>query len=97
MLLIWEEDALADMLHIRRHIAKDNPSAARRVAQAIQQTVGQLTDFPESGRPGRVADTRELVISHTPYVAAYCVSGETVMILRVLHGAQKWPDHLGSS
>lgn len=56
--------------------------------------VRRLHDFPESGRPGRVAGTRELVITETPYVAAYHVSGETVRILRVLHGAQQWPDDL---
>ena len=45
-------------------------------------------------RPGRVAGTRELVITGTPYVAAYAVTAETIRILRVLHGAQRWPDEL---
>ena len=48
----------------------------------------------QSGRPGRVAGTRELVVTGTPYVAAYQVTRETVRILRVLHGAQQWPDDL---
>lgn len=92
MQIIWEEDALADLQHIRGYIAKDNPVAARQVAANIQRAVGRLADYPESGRPGRVAETRELVVSDTPYIAAYQVSGDAVLILRVLHGARKWPE-----
>jgi toxin ParE1/3/4 len=46
------------------------------------------------GRPGRIDGTRELVINSTPYIAAYRIEGETVRILRVLHGAQQWPDEM---
>ncbi|WP_404977798.1 type II toxin-antitoxin system RelE/ParE family toxin [Ancylobacter sp. 3268] len=38
--------------------------------------------------------TRELVISCTPYVAAYVVTETAVRIVRVLHGAQRWPETL---
>jgi len=41
-----------------------------------------------------VLGTRELVISRTPYIAAYCITGDTVRILRVLQGAQQWPDEM---
>jgi plasmid stabilization system protein ParE len=51
-----------------------------------------LIETPEIGRPGRIEGTRELVIQRTPYIAAYRIDGETVRILRVLHGAQEWPD-----
>ncbi len=46
------------------------------------------------GRLGRIDGTRELVISGTPYIAAYRIVGETVRILRILHGAQLWPDEI---
>ena len=48
----------------------------------------------ECGRVGRVAGTRELVINGTHYVAAYAMTETTVRILRVLHGAQGWPEYL---
>jgi toxin ParE1/3/4 len=35
-----------------------------------------------------------LVVSDTPYIAAYRIVGDTVRILRVLHGAQQWPETL---
>jgi addiction module toxin, RelE/StbE family len=56
--------------------------------------VQQLIRHPESGRIGRVDGTRELVIDRTPYIAAYRIAGDTVRILRVLHGAQQWPNAL---
>ena len=96
MQIIWEEDALRDLRHIRRHIAKDNPVAARNVAGRIRESVSLLAEHPEIGRAGRVADTRELVVSDTPYIAAYQVAGDAVLILRVLHGAQQWPAQFGA-
>jgi plasmid stabilization system protein ParE len=50
-----------------------------------------LTDYPEIGRAGRKADTRELVLSGLPYIAIYRLREQTVEVLRILHGAQKWP------
>ena len=44
------------------------------------------------GRPGRIAGTRELVVPGTPYLIAYAVLEEQVVVLAVLHGAQRWPD-----
>jgi toxin ParE1/3/4 len=60
----------------------------------IQSHVEMLDKFPQLGRPGRIEDTRELVIPHTPYIATYRISSTTVRILRVLHGAQQWPNDI---
>jgi toxin ParE1/3/4 len=64
------------------------------VDDQIVAAVRRLLDFPESGRPGRVAGTRELVVPHTPFIAAYAVTADRVRILRILHGAQVWPDDI---
>jgi plasmid stabilization system protein ParE len=45
-----------------------------------------------SGRPGRVPGTRELVISDTPFIAAYAIEKARIVILAVYHGAQQWPE-----
>ena len=94
MKLVWSAFALADRDGIFTHIEADNPRAAIAVDERIATAARRLVDFPESGRPGRVAGTRELFITGTPYVAAYAVTAETIRILRVLHGAQRWPDEL---
>jgi toxin ParE1/3/4 len=55
--------------------------------------VNELPTRPQSGRPGRVSGTRELVVTRTPYVVPYRVQGRNIEILRVYHGARKWPEH----
>lgn len=94
MKLVWSAFALADRDGIFTYIEADSPRAAIAVDERIASAARRLVDFPESGRPGRVVGTRELVITGTPYVAAYAVTAETIRILRVLHGAQRWPDEL---
>jgi toxin ParE1/3/4 len=64
----------------------------QRVAQRILQAVELLAEQPGMGRVGRVPDTREFVITGTPYIAAYQVLEDTLVILRVLHGARQWPE-----
>ena len=64
------------------------------MGDAIDFSVGQLADHPRLGRPGRVRGTRELVVAGTPYVIAYRIEADAVVILRLLHGKQKWPADL---
>ena len=40
----------------------------------------------------RVEGTRELVVPRTPYIVAYTVIGDEVMILSIIHSARRWPD-----
>lgn len=97
MKLTWSAFALSDRDRVFTYIELENPSAAILVDERIVAAVHQLVDFPASGRVGRIAGTRELVINGTPYVAAYAISETVVRILRVLHGAQQWPDTLPTS
>jgi len=92
--LTWSAFALSDRDGIFDYIEAHNPAAAIVVDERIVAAARRLRNFPESGRPGRVTGTRELVVTGTPYIAAYQVTDEAVRILRVLHGAQQWPDDL---
>jgi plasmid stabilization system protein ParE len=58
----------------------------------IVNGVQQLAAFPMSGRAGRVSGTRELVISNTPFIAAYAIDKADIVVLAIYHGAQHWPE-----
>jgi toxin ParE1/3/4 len=92
--LVWALSALEDRRAIYDHIDAGDPRAAVLVDERIVAAVQRLVDYPESGRPGRVDGTRELVIACTPYIAPYRVVDEVVRILRVIHGAHIWPDEM---
>jgi toxin ParE1/3/4 len=89
----WSQEALDDLRSLVEFIAIENPSAGVdmgfRIVEAIETL---LPDHPHIGRPGRVNGTRELVISGTPFVVPYRVKADTLQILRVYHGARRWPE-----
>jgi addiction module RelE/StbE family toxin len=93
--LEWSVYAQADRDAIFDYIEADSPQAAVAVDDRIREQIETLARFPRSGRPGRIERTRELVISRTPYIVAYRIQEEdTVRILRVLHGARRWPEDM---
>ncbi|MFD1104388.1 type II toxin-antitoxin system RelE/ParE family toxin [Sphingobium olei] len=94
MKLAWSQRAASDRLAIFLWIAEEDPRGAASVDERIEQAARRLIDFPDSGRPGRVEGTRELVVARTPYIAPYKVEGDTVRILRVIHGARMFPHDL---
>jgi len=93
MIVVWSPAAIADLAQLRAYIAEDDPTAAQRVALHIAYNVETLLPAnPRIGRPGRVPGTRELVIPKTPFIVPYRIIGGTVEVLRVYHGARRWPE-----
>jgi toxin ParE1/3/4 len=90
---VWSPEAIDDLVALRDSIEQDNPAAAQRVVLRIIENVETLLpNNPEMGRPGRVPRTRELVIPRTPFIIPYRLVGDTLQILRIYHGARRWPD-----
>jgi len=92
MRLVWTARALRDLASARDYIAVDSPSAARRQVELIFKAAEILTRFPETGRPGRIVGTRELIVGRTPYIIPYRLGDGVVELLGVQHGRQRWPD-----
>lgn len=87
--IVWSRAASTDLVAIDDHIAKRDPIAALDMVEAIDSAVDRLSQFPRSGRPGRVAETRELVVA--PFMVAYQIRRNHIDILRVIHGSRRWP------
>ena len=87
----WSARAIQDGNKIREYIADDSPRAAIEMDERIWSAAMSLKEFPDKGRPGRVKGTRESVVQGTPYLLAYRVQGEIIRIVRIMHGAQRWP------
>jgi toxin ParE1/3/4 len=91
MRLRWTTPATQDLYNIIRHIQRDNPDAAAKVADTLYQDCSKLLDFPRQGRRGRIEGTRELVFPGLPYIAVYRIQDQNLEIVRIYHGAQDWP------
>lgn len=89
----WTRTALANLVAIVTYIEKDSPQRAKSFALEIRAKTNLLSNFPDAGRPGRVAGTREIII-HANYIVAYRARTGTVEILRVQHVARRWPHRL---
>lgn len=94
MTIVWSPRAIEHLAHLRAYISRDNPKAANRIASALLEAVERLAELPSLGRPGRVADNRELVVPGTPYVIPYRLRGDRLEVIAVFHGRQKWPKRL---
>ena len=87
----WTANASNDLAGIVNYIRKDNPEAARRVAQTIFDGASELRTFPSRGRLGMVEGTRELVFAPWPYIAVYEIFENQVQVLRIRHASRDWP------
>jgi len=91
MKLIWGPRAKRDLRELVAYIAEDSIQAAELIATRILKAAELLAKMPRVGRIGRVPGTCERVVGRTPYILAYQIISGRVRILRVFHGARKWP------
>ena len=87
MIVKWLLRALNDLAAITTYIERDNPDAARHLAQSIREQTKQLAAFPFMGRASEKPDVRELVV-HKNYLVSYRIQRDTIEILQVWHAAQ---------
>ena len=95
MKIVWSPRAHRNLDEIFTYILAENPAAALQILDAIEDRVLQLSRHPDLGRPGRVVETRELVVTDTPYVVAYRPRARPrqIDILAVIHGVRLWPEN----
>ena len=92
MKIIWSPLAIDKTTEIAEYIAQDNPSAARKWAEALFDKVQLLKSSPKSGRV--VPETnrtfiRELIYGN--YRVIYRIEKKQISILTVRHSKQILP------
>jgi toxin ParE1/3/4 len=90
MRVVWSPEAEQDRDEVWDYIAADSAAAAARMDELFSDAAAQLVDFPELGRPGKIAGTRELT-PHENYRLVYEFSDDTVWMLAPVHTARLWP------
>lgn len=88
----WQRRAKEDLAAIAAHIAQRNTESARRCVARIRMRVGQLQEFPESGRivpEYHRNDIRELIVLRWRVI--HRVSADVVDVLAVYDAARQLP------
>jgi len=92
MRIEWTADALADFEHISTWIENERTLAlAKRICRRVCDAVQTPGRQPSTGRTGRAAGTRELVVTGTPWIAVYRVKSDVIHVLRILHVLRTGP------
>lgn len=81
--------ALANIDRIFRTIARDNPSAAERVVDRIEDLIRQLADAPHMAEAADIPGIRRLPAGRFPYLIFYEVAADEIIIHHVRHGARR--------
>jgi toxin ParE1/3/4 len=93
MKLFWTETARHDLLTIRRYIAADNPTAAKRWVERLRERARNALHAPLAGRKVPEFsrdDIRELI--EGKYRIVYQVLTDRLVVLTVFEGHRLFPE-----
>lgn len=94
--VLWTEQARADLAAIRAFISQDSPHYASVIVSRLIAATDRLVPFPESGRAVPEFDdplVREVV--HRPYRVVYRLVGvDELHVLTVHHASRTFPTEL---
>ena len=92
MFIKWLTPARQDIAALVEWYTHNAPEHLASVAQRIWDASLSLQTLPIRGRAGFVEGTRELLIPQSPYMLVYVIQGSEVVIVRLLHQHQRWPE-----
>ena len=87
MRLEWKPRAVSDLEQILTYIAKENPSAASRVAERITATVDFIKVMPRAGRYQPRSGSFIRVVTRLPFLIVYSLNeaDDLIEIIAVFH------------
>ena len=95
MLILWSLHARQDLLEILAYFTSlEDVETGKSIVSRIILSVDRLAEYPLSGRQGRIAGTREILVRTLPYLLVYRNSPQSVEIARVFHTSKLFPESL---
>jgi toxin ParE1/3/4 len=89
--VLWSPTAIRHLVAIGKYIGRDSDWNAAQIASRILEAVELVRTQPQMGRAGRIAGTRELVVSGTPYIVPYRVRHDRLESIAVFDGRRHGP------
>jgi len=81
-----------DINSIWNYVAQDNPAAADRVEQEIQEAIEKLAKNPNFGHfRDDIAPPQYRFYRVFSYLIIYRIEEDTLIVVRVIHGARDLP------
>ena len=84
--IVLTEKAKASLRDIETYISQK--AAKQTIITLLVKITKQLPAYPQSAKPGKITDTRELYFSDLPYFVVYTSDNQTIAILSIFHTAQ---------
>ncbi len=87
--VVYTEPGLRDLDAILTYLGQHSPASAIRVGSRIREMIDELAYFPFQGRSSDVEGVRFVNVRPYPYLVFYEISGETLQVLFIRHGARE--------
>lgn len=88
MKVVITRSAAADLESIGDRIAARSPARAMTYIDELRRRCAQIAEFPNSGPPRYEWGEGIRIVIHGPYLIVHRIAGDTVQILRIVHGAR---------
>lgn len=84
--VVWTDEAIDHLEAIVTYVSVYDPAAAERLGRKLIELADSLMEFPERGRDA--GDGKREMVTVWPYILRYRIEAESVIILRIRHGAR---------
>jgi plasmid stabilization system protein ParE len=84
----WQRRALSDLKSFKEWLETLPDANADRVVQRIKDAAQRLGRLGDIGRPSKLLNIRELSVANAPYVIAYQMRKDFILIVAVYHTSQ---------
>ncbi|TLU54416.1 MAG: type II toxin-antitoxin system RelE/ParE family toxin [Chlorobium sp.] len=87
--IVLTKEAKDSIREIESYIGQTSKRAAKQtIITLLNKITWQLPAYPQSAKPGKTTDTKELYFSDIPYCVIYTSDNKTITILSIFHTAQ---------